>query len=320
LITAQKNEATKFLETIVSVQPRLSSGGAGMSTEEIVAEIAEGFLENLPKPMNRKASHPKTYEVTPDGGIISLGVFHGQELDRFNVLVIGIKTSLINLGKAIKGLVVMSAVMEDMFNSFLNQKLPGNWTGIAYPCLKPLNSWMADFILRMTFMNTWLTQSAPKSFWLPCFYFPQGFMTASMQVHARATKIPIDTLAFFSDITTCTDERVCDQPEAGVNVHGLIIQGGGWDVQKKHISESDKDVLFVMMPVIHLDPTLQKDLPDKVKGRYSCPLYKTSERKGTLSTTGHSTNFICYLTLGTDMEDLGHWVRRGIAMLCMLDD
>jgi len=319
LITAQNNEAQKFLDTIISVQPRLSSGGGGKSSEDIVAEMAAEFLERMPKAMNAKAAHPKTYEATADGGIISLGVFHGQELDRFNCLVNGIKKSLVTLDQAIKGLVVMSAVMEDMFNCFLNQKLPGNWTGIAYPCLKPLNSWVADFILRMQFMNTWLTQSMPKSYWLPCFYFPQGFMTAAMQVHARATKIPIDTLAFYSDITTCSDERVCDAPASGVNLHGLIIQGGGWNVQQQIICESDKDVLFVMMPVIWLAPTLQKELPAKVEGRYSCPLYKTSERKGTLSTTGHSTNFICYMTLGTAEPDLGHWVRRGIAMLCMLD-
>jgi len=291
-----------------------------MSPEEIVAGMANEFHDGLPERMNRKQAHRKTYEVTPDGGVVSLGVFHGQELDRFNVLVNGIKTSLVTLGQAIKGLVVMSAVMEEMFNCFINQKIPGNWAGIAYPCMKPLNSWMVDFILRMKFMSTWLKEGAPKSFWLPCFYFPQGFMTASMQVHARATKIPIDTLAFFSEVTTCTDMRVCDVQESGVNVHGLYIQGGGWTVSQQIMSESDKDVLFVLMPVIWLNPTLQKDLPEKEKGRYRCPLYKTSERKGTLSTTGHSTNFICYLTLGTVEQDLGHWIRRGIAMLCMLDD
>lgn len=74
--------------------------------------------------------------------------------------------------------------------------MPELWARVAYPSLKPLGSWVADFHARIAFMRSWLEQGPPPSFWLPGFFFPQGFMTGVLQMHARKYSIPIDTLSF----------------------------------------------------------------------------------------------------------------------------
>lgn len=75
------------------------------------------------------------------------------------------------------------------------------------------------------------------------------------------------------------------------------------------------------MPHIHMIPKTKNDIAALTSIRYQCPVYKTSVRKGTLSTTGHSTNFVMYIMLPiADNRTPDYWCQRGVALLTALDD
>lgn len=111
------------------------------------------------------------------------------------------------------------------------------------------------------------------------------------------------------------------------------MEGARWDAKHHVLAESHPRELFVQMPYIHLAPKMRTDVPvvegvpEQYTGStngtahvYMCPVYKTSFRQGTLSTTGHSTNFVMFIRVPMAKENKQkHWIKRGVAMLTQLD-
>jgi dynein heavy chain len=52
---------------------------------------------------------------------------------------------------------------------------------------------------------------------------------------------------------------------------------------------------------------------------FRSPLYKTSDRRGILATTGHSSNFVMRIPMPSAVDE-HHWIRRGVCMLLSLDN
>ncbi|CAK0842105.1 unnamed protein product [Prorocentrum cordatum] len=192
-LSASIKEAMEVLSTANSMQPKGGgSGEGGKTADQILAESSAKYLGDLRAPFDTEysqAMYPVDYNE-------SMNTVLNQELLRFNKLLVRVRATLVDIGLAVQGLVVMGPELEEVATGILLNKQPDYWKKVSYPSLKPMSSYVADFCARLNFFTNWIESGVPVTFWLSGFYFTQSFLTGQLQNFARSQKLPIDTLVW----------------------------------------------------------------------------------------------------------------------------
>ncbi|XP_070136648.1 dynein axonemal heavy chain 3 [Drosophila bipectinata] len=309
------------LLTQTDLMASVKASSVGGAKEDPAIAICKQVLAQMPEEFDIDVVS-KSYPVIYTN---SMNTVLRQELIRFNRLISYIRKSLVNVGKAVVGQIAMIPELERTHASMVIGKLPADWLKKSYPSLKPLGSYVNDLLARLAFFQEWIDKGEPSVYWISGFYFTQSFITGVLQNYSRKNRFQIDMILIEFAVTKF-EVQVPQVPEVGAYIRGIFIEGARWNRKNKEVDESFSKILFDTLPVIYLRPVLKslEDLPRgtggaEVETYYDCPVYKTSERRGVLSTTGHSTNFVMYLQLRCSRTAM-HWINRGTACLCQLDD
>eukprot|EP00921_Rhytidocystis_pertsovi_P005887 GHVQ01010065.1.p1 GENE.GHVQ01010065.1~~GHVQ01010065.1.p1 ORF type:complete len:574 (+),score=68.39 GHVQ01010065.1:316-2037(+) len=306
-ITFAQTETTHLLEGILCMEPRCSSGH-GTGREDALIEAVEHLEERRPELFDMdfiQSKYPTAYDESMNTVLV-------QECIRYNRLLIIIRTSLAEIKKAIKGLVVMSDELETMSNSIYDNQVPQMWASRGFLSLKPLSSWIKELNERIVFFKLWIDTGTPSNFWISGLFFPQAFLTGTLQNYARRHFVAIDRVSFRYKVmdNISQEAEITDKPIDGCYVYGIYLEGCKWDKQTHELTLSSPKVLYDELPPIWLQPEV--DQPQQTEGVYTCPVYKVMSRAGSLSTTGHSTNFVMSMALpSSEKEDV--WTKAGVA-------
>ncbi|XP_026673034.1 dynein heavy chain 7, axonemal [Ceratina calcarata] len=310
-ITRDLELANTFFLSMLLAQGAVTVGDP-TKQDEMLLNLKKDIYERMPELFDveeAQKQYPVLYHESMNTVLI-------QELERYNTLLYEIRNSLTMLEKAVKGLIVMTADLEVLIVYILSARIPPSWVkACAYPSLKPLPNFINDFLDRLNFFQKWLEENKPKTFWISGFSFVHAFLTATTQNYARKYKIPIDRIDF--DFEVLPTYELDESPVDGVYVYGMFLAGARWDMRTMLLAESFPKVLWDPMPMIWMKPRVVTEII--VGNRYECPLYITSARFGILKTTGHSTNYVLSILIDTNLP-ISHWVKRGLALLCQLDD
>lgn len=149
----------------------------------------------------------------------------------------------------------MSEELEKMSNSIYDNQVPKIWADVGFLSLKPLSSWIQDLNDRVIFLKEWVEGGTPSVFWISGFFFPQAFLTGTLQNYARKHVIAIDELSFeykiYDDIQA---KDVKEKPEDGCYIYGLYLEGARWNFNTHLLDESIPKQLYTELPMIWLLP------------------------------------------------------------------
>lgn len=97
------------------------------------------------------------------------------------------------------------------------------------------------------------------------------------------------------------------------------MEGGRWNRNEMCIDEAENGQLYDSMPLLLLKPYKQTEATNEILCLYEAPVYQTSSRRSMSTKFGLLNNFVTFFALKSNKPQ-NHWMFRGVALFCQLND
>lgn len=307
-ITYYTNSAKSLWSNLLAMQLVGETAKSALEHSQQIEEISRDIEDKIPDTFSvRKLRIAFGDDLSPSLVVLL------QELERFNKLIITIRSSLKDLNRALKGEIGLNAELEELTKALINGSLPLSWARLAPKTRKGLGSWMIHFRMRVEQYKVWIAQGNLRAMWLSGLHVPESYLTALVQIACRAKGWALDKSTLFTEVTEYEDVREISDPlQLGSYIYGLYLEGASWDSVNSCISEQKPKELMKKLPIIKVNPVEINKL--KLKDTVKVPVYVTQNRRD-----AGGVGLIFDADLRTT-DHISHWVLQGISIVMNTDD
>jgi len=302
-IAVRTQESNDLFQQIMELQPRNNNNSnSAQNPQQRAAAILEEILDKIDE-INFEMNDILSSLSMEDRGPYQY-VFI-QECERMNKLVSEMKRSLKELDLGLHGELTMTERMEQLQQSLFFERVPTNWSNLAFPSLRSLPSWIQNLIERAQQLQEWVdnTTSIPAVVNVAYLFNPQSFLTAVMQVAARKNNLELDKLAIITDVTRKNVKDIDEPARDGAYITGLNLEGARWNISDSNLEESKLREMICPLPVVNVKCILSSKM--EKNQIYKCPVYQTQQRGPT---------FVFEAPLRTK-EDPDKWILGGVVII-----
>lgn len=301
------NAAKELWLNILEMQTSEGGSSGGINKEEIIRNISDEIQTKTLPELFDEYNIRKAFDVPSPTQVVLL-----QELERYNKLIVKMRTSISDLKRALNGEIGMSAELDSLGNSFFNGFLPPMWGKLAPPTQKTLVGWISHFERRFKQYKAWIEVEEPKVIWLSGFHIPESYLTALIQTTCRNKGWALDKSTMFTIVTKVRDEKeITKRLEEGTYVQGLYIEGARWSSEKDCLDYQKPKELVTEMPLMEVIPVEANKL--KLRGTIKTPVYTTQARANAMG-----VGMVFEADLKTKQHQ-SHWILQGVAMVLNTD-